>query len=119
MAEADPIDVTWLRKTFDDDAVLAELYNMYVGDSTKRLAELHEAFDAKDAMRCSKVAHTLNGSSGNVGAGRMREFAAQLEKIDWTSNPTVVADLVRSLDTEFVRVRAFVDHFVAGSPVAG
>ena len=33
MADTEPIDVSWLRKTFDEDSVLAELYTMYVDDA--------------------------------------------------------------------------------------
>ena len=118
MADSMAIDITWLRKTFDEDSVLAELYTMYVGDTTKRLLELNGAFAAKDATRCSRVAHAMKGSSGNVGAGRMRELAAQLEKHDWTTDPAGVEALVQSLDVEFSRVRVFVEQFLAGSPVA-
>ncbi len=119
MAESEPIDVMWLRKTFDEDSVLAELYAMYEGDTTKRLVELHDAFAANDTVRCSRVAHTLKGSSGNVGAGRMREFAAQLEKHDWVADPAGGTALVQSLDDEFRRVQAFVQQFLAACPVTG
>ncbi len=119
MADAGPVDINWLRKTFDEDSILAELYTMYVGDTTKRLAELHEALAAKDAERCSRVAHAMKGSSGNVGAGRMRELAALLEKHDWATDPAAVPALAQSLDAEFGRVRTFVKQFLAGSPVAG
>jgi len=114
----DAIDITWLRKTFDDDSVLVELYTMYVGDTTKRLVELHAALDAQNATQCSRTAHALKGSSGNVGAGSMRELAARLEKHDWTADPAAGAALVQALDSEFARVRDFVDQFTAAAPVA-
>lgn len=119
MTDSDAIDVTWLRKTFDEDSVLAELYTMYEGDTAKRLSELHTAFAANDAARCSRVAHAMKGSSGNVGAGRMRELAAQLEKHDVAADFAGAETLVRSLDGEFLRVQAFIQQFLAACPVAG
>jgi len=119
MTHDDAIDVSWLRKTFDDDAVLIELYAMYVEDTAKRLLELDTAFAAQDAPRCSRVAHTMKGSSGNVGAQRMHQLAAQLEKHDWTADPAGVATLVAALYAEFRCVRAFVEEFLAATPVTG
>jgi HPt (histidine-containing phosphotransfer) domain-containing protein len=119
MPEPHAIDVSWLRKTFDDDTVLTELYTMYISDATKRLEEIHQAVGAKDAQRCSRVAHTLKGSSGNVGAGQMRDLAARLEKHDWTADAAGAEALVGALDAEFMRVQAFVREFLAACPCAG
>jgi HPt (histidine-containing phosphotransfer) domain-containing protein len=116
--DAAAINVNWLRKTFDDDTVLAELYAMYVDDTTKRLGELRAAFDASDATKCSRIAHAVKGSSGNVGADRMRELAGILEKLDWALDPARPGALVNDLETEFARARAFVDQFMASMAVA-
>lgn len=118
MPEFLAIDVNQLRKTFDDDTVLAELYTLYLSDTAKRLDELHTALDAKDAQRCSRIAHAMKGSSGNVGANQMGAVAAQLEKHDWAAEPAGAEALASALDSEFVRVQAFITEFLAGCPCA-
>ena len=112
MPENNAIDVNWLRKTFDDDAVLAELYTLYVTDTAKRLEELRSAIGASDARRCGRVAHAMKGSSGNVGANQMRELAARLEKHDWSTDAAGQRALVSGLETEFSRVQTFVQEFL-------
>lgn len=112
MPETHAIDVNWLRKTFDDDAVLAELYNLYLTDTAKRLEEIRHALATKNTEKCGKVAHAVKGSSGNVGAGHMRELAARLEKHDWVADPAAGNTLIARLDAEFSRVQSFVQEFL-------
>ncbi len=112
MPETHAIDVNWLRKTFDDDAVLAELYTLYVTDTAKRLEEIRHALATKNTEKCGRVAHTVKGSSGNVGAGPMRELAARLEKHDWNADAAGGEALVAGLKAEFARVQTFVQEFL-------
>lgn len=118
MANAQAIDVSWLRKTFDDDTVLAELYAMYADDTAKRMGELREALDANDTERCSRIAHALKGSSGNVGADTMRELAARLEKHDWAADHDGGPALAAELEAEFTRAQAWIQEFLASAPAA-
>lgn len=118
MSDAPAIDVTWLRKTFDDDTVLAELYSMYADDTAKRVAELRDALNARDTERCSRVSHAMKGSSGNVGATPMRELAGRLEKHDWAADPAGGTALAAQLESEFARAHAWIREFLATVPAA-
>lgn len=113
MAEVLPIDVERLRRTFEDDGVLAELYSMYVHDTSQRLVDLRAALDARDASRIKRAGHTLKGSSANIGAGVMREVAAELERTSVHDNSAQVAELVGALEHEFRRVERFLNEFIA------
>lgn len=115
MADTEPIDVSWLRNTFDDDAVLSELYAMYADDTAKRMDELRNALDANDTERCSRVSHAMKGSSGNVGATPMRELAAQLEKHDWSADPDGGTALATQLESEFARAQAWIQDFLTST----
>jgi HPt (histidine-containing phosphotransfer) domain-containing protein len=118
MSDTPAIDISWLRKTFDDDTVLAELYTMYLDDTTKRMADLSDALSANDTARCTHVSHAMKGSSGNVGATPMRELAGRLEKHDWTADPAGGTVLAAQLESEFMRVQAWIRDFLAAVPAA-
>jgi len=108
-----PIDVERLRRTFEDDAVLAELYAMYVQDTAQRIAELRQALDAGESERVGRASHALKGSSGNIGAGTMREVAAELEKARVEDGTDRATALLGTLEQEFARVEAFINEFIA------
>ncbi len=118
MSESPAIDVSWLRNTFDDDAVLAELYAMYADDTAKCMAELRAAVDANNIERCSRVSHSMKGSSGNVGANGMRELAGRLEKHDWAADPAGGPALASQLEAEFTRAQAWIQEFLTAAPVS-
>lgn len=118
MSDTPAIDISWLRKTFDDDSVLAELYAMYADDTSKRMAELRDALNAKDTERCSRVSHAMKGSSGNVGANPMRELAGRLEKHDWAADPAGGTALAAQMEAEFARAQAWIQDFLAAVPAA-
>lgn len=118
MSDTPAIDVSWLRKTFDDDTVLAELYSMYVDDTGKRMEEFREALQTQDHERCSRVSHAMKGSSGNVGATPMQEIAARLEKHDWTADSAGGMALAAHLESEFARAQAWIQNFLATAPAA-
>jgi HPt (histidine-containing phosphotransfer) domain-containing protein len=111
MAEAAPIHVERLRQTFDDDAVLAELYAMYVNDTTRRLTELRIAVDTGDLDRVCRTGHALKGSSANIGAKTMSVVAGQLESTGDDERGSI-STLVRALELEFERVERFVNEFI-------
>lgn len=113
MPETMPIDVDRLRRTFEDDTVLAELYAMYVEDTSRRIADLRTALNAGDLSRVSRTGHTLKGSSANIGAGVMREVAAELEGSDIHDGGAHVAELVGALEREFRRVERFINEFIS------
>ena len=113
MPESPPIDVARLRKSFDDDSVLAELYTMYVLDTSHLLDELRAAIDAGDIQRVCRTGHTLKGSSANIGAAGMCEVATVLEKTDIGDAGGAVASLAGALQREFARVERFVNDFIA------
>jgi HPt (histidine-containing phosphotransfer) domain-containing protein len=113
MAELKPINVERLRQTFDDDAVLAELYAMYVEDTGRRLADLRLAINTGELDRVCREGHTLKGSSANIGAVTMREVAAELETADVSDGGAAASELVGTLEREFARVERFVNEFIA------
>ena len=62
-----------------DDSFLREIIGIYLADTPQRLAELRAAHAAGDQAVFVRAAHTIKGSSANVGAAQVRALAEQLE----------------------------------------
>lgn len=84
-----------------DSAFLCELITIYLEDMPLRLSELKEALAKQDATLLTRAAHTIKGSSGNVGAVRLARLAQTIESHGKTSNFTAAAALEGDLHTEY------------------
>ncbi len=69
------------QATAKDPAVLIDLCREYIEESRKTLSQLRDAFLAKDAKAFRERAHYLKGSSLMVGASRLAQCCAILERM--------------------------------------
>lgn len=59
--------------------MLSELSEMFLDDASSALRDLKEAIESEDLPLVERTAHTLKGSSGNMGAKRMAGLCAELQ----------------------------------------
>jgi PAS domain S-box-containing protein len=85
--------------------LLGELAALFLVDVPNQLETLRQALEAGDISSARRVAHTLKGSCGNMGAKRMATICAELQDVGDSSDLTLAATLVKHLQAEFVRVR--------------
>lgn len=71
----DELDAT--QQMFGDD--FAELAQLFLGDSPKRLAALSTAIAEQDAMTAGRLAHVLCGSNASLGATALAALCRDLE----------------------------------------
>jgi len=96
-----------LRALDDDghDSFVKEIIGIYLQDIPERLTALKSAVASDDRTLYVRSAHTIKGSSANVGATELQGLAEQLEqraKID------VLSDLdpkLAALEEAFARVK--------------
>ena len=86
--------------------IIAQLIDLFLGELPQKLAAVHQAIEFRDAARLAKAAHTLKGSSANVGAPRAARVCLELERLGKVGTLTGAADLGARLEEELVRVRA-------------
>ena len=84
---------------------VTRLIDQYLAESTSRMAELKDAIERRDAPAVRRTAHSLKGSSGTVGAGRMAEICGELDQLARNMTFDGTSTLVVALDDEFKRVR--------------
>jgi signal transduction histidine kinase/DNA-binding response OmpR family regulator len=105
--EESAFDATTLLSHCDDDrGFLAELLDVFLADSRRRVDDLQRAFAAGELSEAMQLAHALKGSAGSVEARRLASLAKTLEtsarerraegwRLDW-----------ERLDEELQRVEA-------------
>jgi len=109
----DPLDrqvISGLRslQREDETDIVAELAGMFLEDARPRLSALEEAILNDDAPTVERLAHTLKGSSANMGARGMSAICARLEDAGQAGDLSQGPGLLERLGEEFARVdRAF------------
>jgi len=102
----DPTRVDELRELSDgDDSLLIELLDVFFKESPARIAGLRAALASHDIRSVRMVAHTLKGSSRNIGATQLAEYCQELEYAAKESNITNGDALVASIENEYARVQ--------------
>ena len=88
------------------EEALAELVDLFVDRSSEELAKLREAVAAGDRSDVRSRAHSLKGSSGNIGAHAMAKLCHQLEQAAVGADMARAAALVPIVQEEFTRVHS-------------
>lgn len=96
------------------------LLGVFLDDSLKRLDQLHAARSAEELRM---VAHSLKGSSGNMGAQVLSDLCRQLEERVKQPPLLAIEDLINQIDREHYAVRqlflAEYQRISVGCPIAG
>jgi len=85
--------------------ILCELIELFLTDVPPQLVALREAVQSGDILSVERIAHTLKGSSGNMGAVRMAAICAELEEIGRSGTFAGAPVWISRLKEEFERVR--------------
>jgi len=83
---------------------VVELIDLYLGEVPRVFDSLRAAIQNNDSVTAKRVAHTLRGSSGNLGVLQIAAIADELEHL---GNPCgcSASQLLQSLENEFRRVK--------------
>jgi CheY-like chemotaxis protein/HPt (histidine-containing phosphotransfer) domain-containing protein len=93
--------------------LLSELAEAFSGDTGSALPALRAAATAGDARSVERIAHSLKGSSGSIGAQRMSAACAELQDAGALGDISSVPGLLDRLEGEFGRVRAALEAELA------
>ncbi len=84
--------------------ILKEILDNYLAETPRRLERLRTALAEGNAEELVFVAHSLKGSSGQLGVQRMAALCTELEEIGRSPDLTGAASLLADLEQEFARV---------------
>lgn len=86
--------------------VLTEILHLFLDDVPRRIETLRAALGAGDAVAVQRAAHSLKGSSGNIGARAMYDVCRQLDDGAKAGDLARLQPLVDRLVSEYARVEA-------------
>jgi HPt (histidine-containing phosphotransfer) domain-containing protein len=97
----------------DNDEFLREIAGIFLEDTPLRIAELDQSFAAGDVGKFTRAAHSIKGSSANLGAMVLRGAAEVLEHEARTKGLAGVPALVAQVKTEFARAQTALKALIA------
>ena len=84
-----------------DEEFIVEILTLFLETSGADVQALHRAANAGDRTSVSRLAHTLKGASGNVGADAMMDIARQVEEALQREDDTQVKVLAEEVVSVF------------------
>lgn len=85
--------------------LVPQLIDLYLADVPVRLDTLRQALAHGDGARLAQTAHTLKGSSANMGASRVARVCLELERCGKANDMLSAAEWLAHLEQEIERVR--------------
>jgi two-component system, sensor histidine kinase and response regulator len=98
-----------LERLDGDRGLFDELVEVFRSECPKVMGEIRRALVVQDKERMERAAHTLKGSSANVGAIAVSQAAAEIENLAGAGNLSAVAEQFAVLQNEIERLFAEMD----------
>ena len=86
--------------------VLREVLTLFLDEVPRRMDRLNAACQDGNAFELQRGAHSLKGSSGNIGARRMFELCRQIDERGGAADFNGARHLLSALGDEYARVEA-------------
>ncbi len=97
-----------LERLGGDKELLGEVVELFLAEVPEILTQLKKSLEAEDWKSAAKLAHTLKGSSSNVGAEKFAHLALILETESKEQDIEGAFRVYRQLNDEYLAVRQFV-----------
>jgi two-component system sensor histidine kinase/response regulator len=94
-----------LRQLDESGVLLSTLIAHFLQETPQRLAAMRIALGQGDASGLVEAAHSLKGSSGNLGANRMLRLCSELQAFGCARKLDQVSERLAMLGAEFAAVR--------------
>ena len=83
---------------------VVELIDLYLSEVPRLFDTIRKSVANRDRSTAKRAAHSLRGSSGNLGVLQMATIAGELEHLENDYN-TVAPEMLLTLENEFERVK--------------
>ena len=90
--------------------VLAEILQLFLDEVPKKIRALQATIDAGDGAEAARLAHSLRGSAGNIGASSMMDACRRIEDLARAGDLAAVTQLLPGLTSEYHRVELEIKH---------
>ena len=112
----DPNTIDTLRQLTmpGEPDVLAEVLRLFLEEAPARIEKLRNAWAARDIQQVQRIAHSLKGSAGNIGASAMFEICKRLDSSGRPGEVVDTAGLIDALGSEYRKVEEEI-HRITGA----
>ena len=104
----------------DDPSLLGELIDIFLTGTPELIDQMRRALEDEDSASLRRDAHTLKGSSGQMGALRIQDLCATIETLASTGSLVGVEALLSEVSLAFARavgeLRSLSNGALAGAP---
>ncbi|MDO9529435.1 MAG: Hpt domain-containing protein [Syntrophales bacterium] len=97
-----------LEITDGDIEFLKELVEVFSSQYPEKLASISLGIKGKDFKTISETAHSLKGSSGNLGLTRVYELSSEIERLAEKGQTEDIEKLYIEIEEELGRFKEFV-----------
>ena len=99
----DPSTIAMLKESRADEFKM--LVDTYIEDSSSTLQTVRQGFVVQDAETIRLGAHSIKGSSANLGAAALAAICQQLETQSGGNDLSNAEILIAQIEEEFARVK--------------
>jgi HPt (histidine-containing phosphotransfer) domain-containing protein len=108
------VDIAHLsRYTGGDEALNAEVLQLFDDQISEMVVRLRAILDAQDAKGWRDVTHTLKGAARGIGAFAFADAAAAAEPIDPVRDRGNASLAIRTLSAASAEVQTFIHTYLA------
>jgi CheY-like chemotaxis protein/HPt (histidine-containing phosphotransfer) domain-containing protein len=98
-----------LERLMGDKDLAHILISGFLDDMSKNIKFLQESIKVKDYSTAQRIAHTIKGAAGNIGAPSLREAAHEVEKTAKNGDAKMVRELLENLKTQYTRLAEVIE----------
>lgn len=110
-----PVDTTNLVDIAEGDReFIRELIGIFTEDTVEQISAIRDLLSGGPGEELARRAHSMKGSSANMGADAMRSVAHALELAGKGEGPGDLAELTDRLEIEFERAKTYLLEWIEG-----
>ncbi|MFT4928289.1 MAG: signal transduction histidine kinase/DNA-binding response OmpR family regulator [Phenylobacterium sp.] len=99
-------------------AAYKKVLNKFIDNQSHAIDEIRTALAAGQRDEAERLAHTVKGVAGNLGAGQLAELAGVLEAKLSHTQTTQLTDIIAAVEQELKMVLAGINENLAAEPAA-
>lgn len=109
-SHVDEETISMLKEVMEDD--FDNLLHTYINDSAVRIDELKKYLTAADCDLLRRTAHSLKGSSGNLGATSLASLCLQVEAQSKEGVLDGIEVIINQIETEYQEVEGIMRRYL-------
>ena len=97
----------FLDRVMDDEELARDIFNLFLKEVPGKIEKIHKTLEEGNILEANREAHTLKGSSANVGAIVLQAVSYEIEKFTKNGDLTKAASLVPVLEKQFSKLKNY------------